>query len=429
MGSKAKLRVEVGVGRGREYELEENKPFYMGRDRKCDYYIPTGRASRVHCKVEGAIGSFGVFDLDSRNGTYVNGERVESRVLRPGDAIEVAGNRLIFELGEVQPVQLQRMGGKLEAAATADGAPPKDDAIVVAPRPKPKAPAQASDFGSELGDIEYADAEKALANVNLGDVKLLAPIGKGQRCVIFKGTEASKNRLVAIKMLNAATEGDADLRRWFVQGAKRAAELRHENTVRIIRGGREGERLYLVMEHMERSAFNRFHMAETAGLALVKSSLQTIVNVSRALEFGLKEHGQLHGGVRPSKILYDEKRRGMLSGLGFEHGLNAPGVLAGERIIAYFAPELVAKLGEASVRTDIYSLGATFYYMTTGRQPVRDGRGILGDPRKFNSAVPDSLVRILETMTAPKPEDRYESYAHLLHDLRWALRGESWHHT
>ena len=425
MGSKAKLTVDAGVGRGREYELEEGKPFYVGRDRKCDYYIPSGRASRVHCKIEGSNGSFGVFDLDSRNGTLVNEEKVASRVLRPGDTISVAGNKLRFQLGEVAPSQLVRMGGTIGTKRGGGAAP--DKPVVAAPRPKRKPAQDSSDFVSELGAFQFTEEEKSLAGRALGGLKLLSLVGKGQRCVTYKASDAAKNRLVAVKMLRSELASEPELRNWLAAGAKRSGELGHENAVRVLRGGREGELLYVVVQYMERSAFDRFRDASKGGLSGVKSALQTLVNVSRALEFGLREHGELHGGVRPSKILYDDKRQARLAGLGFANGLGAPGVRGGDKLHAYMAPELVRKKGEPGVRADLYSLGACFYYMVTGRSPVRDARGAIPSPRKAHSAVPESLVRIFERMVAPDPEERYESYSQLLHDLRWALRGEAWH--
>ena len=428
MGANAKLTVEAGFGRGREYELEEGKPFYVGRDRKCDYYIPSGQASRVHCKIEGSSGSFGVFDLESRNGTLVNEERVDSRVLRPGDAVTVAGNRLRFEMGDVVPSQLTRMGGKLEGKPVkqAEAEPP----IVAAPRPKAKPKSsETGDFESEIGFFNYSDVERERVGKALGEVKLLGLLGKGQHCVVYKASDATKNRLVSVKFLRSDLAEDAEVKRWLVQGAKRAGELRHENGVRIIGGGRDGENLYVVLQQMEQNAFERFSEARDVGLPAVKSALQTLVNITRALEFGVREGGELYGGVRPSKIFYDERRQAKLSGLGFDNKLSSPGAQLGPRILAYNAPELERKPEEATVGTDIYSLGATFYYMLTSESPTRDNRSRMASPKEINAAVPDSLVRIYEKMVAAAPEGRYESYSHLLHDLRWALRGEVWHHT
>ena len=77
----------------------------------------------------------------------------------------------------------------------------------------------------------------------------------------------------------------------------------------------------------------------------------------------------------------------------------------------------------------MYSLGAAFYYMLTGRRPERDRRQRVPSPKLANKAVPDSICRISERMLDPSPEARYRAYGQLLHDLRWALRGEAWPHA
>jgi len=425
MGVKAKLKIEAGFGRGKEYIIEEGKPFYVGRDRKCDHYIPSGRASRVHCKIEGTNGSFGVFDLNSRNGTFVNDQRISSRVLRPRDFINVAGIRIRFDLAKPES---EGVSGSPVSAPAADAGAEKSDGILVSPRPKATAkPAARQGAETELGKCNFSDEERALVGTQLGELKLVSLIGCGNRCVVYKASDSVKNRIVAVKTLRSSLAQDKKVRHWLVKGAKRSAELRHENAVRVIRGGREDDTLYVVLEYMESSAYDRYRDASEGGLVSVKSALQSVVTVSRALEFGYKEHRILHGGVRPSKILYDERRQAKLLGLGFSHGPQSSGVLAGERLFAFIAPEVVRAASKPSVSTDIYSLGCSFYFMLTGRIPIRDSRGAIPSPCKANAAVPESLERIFEMMVAPAPENRYGGYSNLLHDLRWALRGEVWH--
>ena len=67
--------------------------------------------------------------------------------------------------------------------------------------------------------------------------------------------------------------------------------------------------------------------------------------------------------------------------------------------------------------------------MLTGRPPQRDRRQRIPSPKQVNRVIPDSICRIAEKMVAPDPEARYRSYGQLLHDLRWALRGEAWPHA
>lgn len=68
----------------------------IGRSRSCNLRIPSADASRRHAEVVGVKGGFLLRDLRSTNGTFLNGERVEERQLRPGDRIQIGGDTITF---------------------------------------------------------------------------------------------------------------------------------------------------------------------------------------------------------------------------------------------------------------------------------------------------------------------------------------------
>jgi serine/threonine-protein kinase len=176
------------------------------------------------------------------------------------------------------------------------------------------------------------------------------------------------------------------------------------------------------------SVLQRFSTAVEDGIPAVKRALEALVHVTRALEFA-HGSGVLHLGLRPSKILFNELRRAKLAGLGFDNSTLAAGAQMTPDIVTYLAPEQFGTKGKMTAATDIFSLGATFYYMLTGRHPQRDRRQRMPSPKQANRVIPDSICRITEKMVDPDPEGRYHSYGQLLHDLRWALRGEAWPHA
>ena len=454
MGDKFTLRVEVGASRGRVFVLDQDEPFYVGRDKKCDYQIASTRVSRLHCKFVGRRGSFCVEDLDSRQGTYVNGERVKSRALRSGDVVMVSGNRLRFEVGDPDRIGMASYGAATsgEKGGSADAAASEKPPVaraepekategeaeggfqVVAPSPAPSR----DDEGEtvllrvvepdwELGVFVFTARDRELMGRSFGPCRLIEPAGRGRRCVIFKSEHQETGRIVAVKLLRPTYRKNVSVKRWFVKGAQRAGKARHENVVRIISGGREGDDMYLVMEFMPCNAFQRFRKVKEEGLEGVRRALQTVTQVTRALEFGYSEQRILHGGVRPSKILFNDAGRAKLTGLGFNNKTTGPKAPGGEDLAPYLAPEMLEDPGKVRRRTDIYALGASFYYMLTGDAPQRDAGNHAPSPKERNAQVPDSIVRITEKMLAPSAAGRYENYAHLLHDLRWALRGEVWH--
>src|SRR5262249_16130282 len=93
----------------------------------------------------------------------------------------------------------------------------------------------------------------------------------------------------------------------------------------------------------------------------------------------------------------------------------------------YISPEQARDPRSADVRSDIYSLGCTLYYMLTGRPPFPEGTVLQkllqhqGDeppnPRNFRPDAPDDLLRIMERMLAKSPDKRYQTPAALVAEL------------
>ena len=91
----AKLIVQTGANAGTVFELTE-APMTIGREHDCDIHIPDEKVSRCHARIGCRDGQWSVTDLDSRNGTYVNGERTKERQLAPGDDVVLGQVHALF---------------------------------------------------------------------------------------------------------------------------------------------------------------------------------------------------------------------------------------------------------------------------------------------------------------------------------------------
>src|SRR5258708_38864924 len=113
-----------------------------------------------------------------------------------------------------------------------------------------------------------------------------------------------------------------------------------------------------------------------------------------------------------------------------ERDLTQSGVTLGT--FDYISPEQALEPREADVRSDIYSLGCTFYHMVTGQPPVPEGTAARklqhhqqvkpADPRELAPNIPDEVAMIMARMMAKNPRDRYQTPEHLVHDLLQAAR-------
>ena len=424
--STAKLEFVAGFVSQREVVLPKDGKFTIGRDRRRSLPIMSRKVSREHAVIECDNGNYVVTDCGSKRGTKVNDRAVEQRTLRSGDTIEIGDVKCRFV------IESTRERSALQSADT----PPiigrgvvserdATDPVMIAPKPTSRPKTDVPPTKVEIRKPDFSEEELARVGTTITDIRIIAALDKGRHTVIYKGIQDSKNRVVALKLLTQEACKKSETVQWFISSARKAGNFRHEDMVSLLGGGYVGKDLYVFTRFMDGGcARDRFARILEEGLTAIKRALESIVHVSRALEFA-QGKGILHLGVRPAKILFDEKRRAKLNGLGFDHGPGAPDNGSALEYSAYSAPEQISG-GEVAYVTDIYSLGASFYYMLTGCRPVRDARQRIPSPKLIHEKVPDSICRIIEKMVAPAPDQRYKSYGQLLHDVRWALRGETW---
>ncbi len=427
-----KLKAEGGFVSIKEMELPTDRPITFGRDRRRDVPIMSRRVSRDHAKIEFRNGAYAISDLGSKTGTYVNNKKITTTVLRHNDIIRIGDIAFRFVSEEaakkpeapliqpplVAPPRLAQLS--TPGAASGESAGESEAAILTEFGPPTPTGLPAPEFTAE---------ERKPIGQTLGGIRLIAPVARGRRTLVYKGVQSAKNRVVAVKILKPDLAKNAEVVRWFVTGNQQGAEVRHEDTITPLGGGRQDAYLYAFMPFMEKGdAERRFGGPPPPDLPAVKAALEALVHIARAMEFG-QARNMLHLGLRPSKILFNESLKPKLIGLGFQNGPGSPGAETTPEVAAFFAPEQVSGASEVSYATDIFSLGATFYYMLSGRTPKRDHRQRIPSPKRENRLVPDSICRIIEKMLAPNPKQRYATYGQLIHDVRWALRGEAWPHV
>ncbi|MHC4547733.1 MAG: FHA domain-containing protein [Planctomycetota bacterium] len=108
--------IQEGPGSGAEYEIDQ--AVILGRLDSNDIPVRDAKASREHAKIYRQGAQFAIVDLNSSNGTFVNGEKITKRILEPGDRIEIGTVRLVFEDPEAERVAVPARKGVEEAFAT-----------------------------------------------------------------------------------------------------------------------------------------------------------------------------------------------------------------------------------------------------------------------------------------------------------------------
>ncbi len=264
----------------------------------------------------------------------------------------------------------------------------------------------------------------------LGKYLIEKKLGQGGMGAVYLGRDSELRRLVAIKVLPRDKASNPTLVRRFKAEAQAAAQLRHDNIVAVYDSDEAGGYLFIAMEYVD--GHDLHEMISRRGTVPVKRSIEIIRQVAAALQHA-HEHKIVHRDIKPSNLLIRNDGVVKLTDLGLarsvddtiETGITRAGTTVGT--VDYMAPEQARSSQAADIRSDLYSLGCTWFQMLTGQPPYPEGSLTnklqahaikpIPDPREKNSNVTEGLVAVLRRLMAKKPEDRYQTPAELLEDL------------
>jgi len=267
-----------------------------------------------------------------------------------------------------------------------------------------------------------------LAGIKLGNYRLRRVLGRGNMGVVYLATDEALLRPTAVKVLTWSP-AEHDPEAWFLAEARNVARLNHPSVVQIYSVARHGPYCYIAMEYIE--GVSAEAMVQRDGPFAAERATEVILQLAAALELA-HASGIVHRDVKPGNILINSDGTAKLGDFGMAVSAlrpDAPGVRAGTP--HYFAPEIWR--GEpASAATDLYALGATYYYLLTGRPPL-DGSSIAGlsvahqrqevvAPRELAADIAGACMRVVRRCMAKYPTERYESARAVAWDARGVLR-------
>lgn len=262
----------------------------------------------------------------------------------------------------------------------------------------------------------------------LGKYKLISLLGSGGMSAVYLAEHTLMRRRVAIKVLPQARIEDTSYLERFHREAQAVASLDHPNIMRAYDVDQEGKVHFLVMEYIEGQNFLEL-VAQHGPLSFVNSAeyiRQSAEGLSHAHEAGM-----IHRDIKPGNILVDKRGVVKILDMGLAMFFDPSGkddeqasltIQHDERVLGtadYLSPEQALNSHAVDIRTDIYSLGCTFYYILTGHPPFPEGslaQRLLYHQTKQPSPVerdrPDispGLSAIVRKMMEKRPIDRYQN--------------------
>lgn len=306
-----------------------------------------------------------------------------------------------------------------------------DDPTVISQRPPAGSAVPRWATAQELG--------RALIGQMLDHFELTAFVGGGGMGAVFRAHDSLLKRDVAVKVLAPEQAADEETLRRFQNEAQSAARLDHENIARVFYVGQSKGLHYIVFEFIEGE--NLRDLVGRRGALPIPEALSYTLQIAEALAHAASRD-VVHRDIKPSNVIITADGRAKLVDMGLARlhqpagagDLTASGVTLGT--FDYISPEQARDPRAADVRSDIYSLGCTLYFMLCERPPFPQGTvlqkllqhstDLPPDPREINPQVPPEFAAIVRKMLAKEPRWRYQHPHDLIRDLlllaeRWGL--------
>ncbi len=322
---------------------------------------------------------------------------------------------------------------------------------------------QLAGMGILDGELHEAETNSEGFPSRLGEFRLIRRLGVGGMGVVYRATEESLGREVALKVVRPDHLYFPQARERFVREVRSIAKLQHPGIVPVYSVGEESGIPYFAMELVHGlsladalTALARHRPVELDGVRLasvlsladhethaeaewfaddwIRTCFRLVLQIAEALEHA-HQRQIIHRDIKPSNLMLTPDGRVRLLDFGLASSSGAPritktGALVGS--LPYMAPEtLEGDRDSADQRTDIYGLGVTLYEMLTLRLPYQDQdwdstrRKILGGeslaPRKLNPKVGWEAETVCLTAMERDPSRRYQSATDLAQDLRNVL--------
>lgn len=263
--------------------------------------------------------------------------------------------------------------------------------------------------------------------------RIVKLIGKGGMADVYLAFDTILKREVAVKVLKSDMADDVVALERFKREAGAVTQLSHPNIVDVYDVGDDGDKHYIVMEYVK--GYTLKQLIKKRGPIPYKEAVWLMKQLAGAL-MEAHRNNVIHRDIKSQNVLIKDDGTVKLSDFGIAMASGAMQITHQGSVIGsvhYLAPEL-AQGKQATMQSDIYSLGIVFYELLTGDVPYKADtpvqvalqhiKGTIPSVRDFNPEIPQSVDNILIRATAKSPNQRYRNIALMLKDLNECLKKE-----
>ena len=267
-----------------------------------------------------------------------------------------------------------------------------------------------------------------IVGISLAGCKIIKLLGKGGMGSVYLGRQVDLGRFVAVKVLSKNLIQEEGFLRRFKREARSVASLSHPHIVQVYQYGEEEGIHFIVMEYVEGDTLGAKisggkTLPESEGIRLVK---QAAIGIQEAQKKNI-----VHRDIKPDNIILDKMGDVKVTDFGLAKNLSggADQSLVTKQIIgtpAYISPEQI-KGSDVDPRSDLYSLGATFYHLLVGKPPftAKNPFELLEKhlkekpvpPKEVRPELSEGVSQVILKCLAKDPKRRYQSCAELIEDL------------